>query len=869
MSSSSAPFENPLSYSFRPIKAALLLSAWLAGSAPGWGVPVDLADGAVAKLPVVISAEASDKTRKAADDLAQTLGRMTGAAFRVEVGDGVSGIVVGTAGEFPGVAAGEAFVMSDPYREEDYLLRTSPGRVALIGATDLGADHAVWDFLHRLGYRQYFPAKAWEVVPQHPRLSADIDAFEKPDYTGRWIWYNYGSWSENDFEGWVRKNRTSSRGQGGFLMNTGHAYGAIMRAFKTEFEEDDHLLSELNGKRTSKLNIGNPEVRNLAVRYALNYFERNPKAYSISMDPSDGGGWGNSPEELAIGTPSDRVVYLANEVAQKVNEQFPGKFVGIYAYNEHATPPAKFRVHPHVFVGVATSYITGGLRLDQIIEGWKKAGAQNLGIRDYLSIFSWSQDRPGMPRAASLDSLARTIPDYHRQGARFYSAESGDNWGPCGLGYYFASRMLWDLSEASRKEEIATEFVKNCFPEAEEPMTRFYRNILHPDSQKRFPLNPDTIGRMFRVLKEAREMTKDESALARLDCLTLYTQYLVHLYRFTHAKKGERQPAFEEMLKFAYRIRDTGMMHSYALWRDMILRHKDVRIPEEAAYKRPEGENPWKSSEAFDRLAIDGMINEGIENFALLDFEPVYFSRNLVPASRLPEIGGGDERKPVLMKFRGRITIYTGAGEPAEPISFEARAGLFYKNRGNSNFRLHSMTGEVAPPNEADAAAGEDAPVFEPPIAEVSLPPGTTDEPIQLKVAEKGEYRVMLDDKAAGTLVRWPKEQFFTLEFSSDVTPTIVGLHDRLVFYVPRGTKSIGAFATGRGTVMDPEGTKVFELTGEPGYINVPVNPADTGKCWFFQARNGALRLMTVPPFMAPSGAQLLVPAEVVEQNSR
>ncbi len=29
------------------------------------------------------------------------------------------------------------------------------------------------------------------------------------------------------------------------------------------------------------------------------------------------------------------------------------------------------------------------------------------------------------------------------------SAESSDNWGPNGLGYYPAARMLWDVDEAA------------------------------------------------------------------------------------------------------------------------------------------------------------------------------------------------------------------------------------------------------------------------------------------------------------------------------------------------------------------------------------------------------------------------------------
>jgi hypothetical protein len=46
-----------------------------------------------------------------------------------------------------------------PREREDYLIESGAGRVVLLAATDVGVEHAVWDFLHRLGYRQFFPGE--------------------------------------------------------------------------------------------------------------------------------------------------------------------------------------------------------------------------------------------------------------------------------------------------------------------------------------------------------------------------------------------------------------------------------------------------------------------------------------------------------------------------------------------------------------------------------------------------------------------------------------------------------------------------------------------------------------------------------------
>jgi hypothetical protein len=42
-------------------------------------------------------------------------------------------------------------------------------------------EYAVWDLLHRAGYR-HFSGKVWEIMPSVPTLQVDVDALKKPDY---------------------------------------------------------------------------------------------------------------------------------------------------------------------------------------------------------------------------------------------------------------------------------------------------------------------------------------------------------------------------------------------------------------------------------------------------------------------------------------------------------------------------------------------------------------------------------------------------------------------------------------------------------------------------------------------------------------
>jgi hypothetical protein len=52
---------------------------------------------------------------------------------------------------------------------------------------------------------------------------------------------------------------------------------------------------------------------------------------------------------LPLGSPSDQAVTLANHVAQAVRAAYPGRKVGMNAYNEHS-PRRDFDVDPDVVV---------------------------------------------------------------------------------------------------------------------------------------------------------------------------------------------------------------------------------------------------------------------------------------------------------------------------------------------------------------------------------------------------------------------------------------------------------------------------------------------------------------------------------------
>lgn len=819
-------------------------------------VKVLIAEDGKALLPIIISENASASTKSNASKLAEYLGKIGGAKFKIETGDGTSGIAIGLATDFPALKLASTFKSDDILKREEYLLRTHAGGLLVLGASDLAVQHGVWDLLSRLGYRQFFPGKNWEVVPYLQRMELGIDTLEKPDYHSRRIWYGYGAWdyAKEPYRDWCEKNRALQ----GVNLNTGHAYDGIVKALKKEFSNHNEYWPLLNNERKEVRNpkpcLGNPDLRSLIVKNAVGQVKKNTLLDSISMDPSDGGGWCECKACSKLGSVSDQAITLANETATAINQEFPGKLVGIYGYNFHSPPP-NIKVHPKVVVSVATAFIKGGMSLEDIISGWAEKGA-TLGIREYYSVNTWDRDQPGHARGGNLDYLQRTIPEFHSKGARYMSAESSDNWGPNGLGYYFAARMLWDVREAKNRDAIERDFLTRAFGPASPAMKDFYDQI---NGSKPHLVVDDQLGRMYRSLQKARVMADATEIKNRLDDLALYTRYCTLYHRYATADGKARQLAFENLIKHAYRMRTTMMIHAYALYRDLAGRDKTVSIPTDAKWQVPEGKNPWKSSVPFTPQEIETFITEGITAHKLveLNFKPVNFGANLLPAMSRLAIPG-DLPAGEFTPGRGTQSFLTYASQPSN-IELNITGGMIahYRDRGNVKVELYKIGGE--------SQTGEKETLVE---TNASIPPDGVERTIKLSLKQPGLYKIIVKDGNDRTQVNWPKGQLMTIA-STQENPMnrFYGLWMGY-FYVPKGTKMIGLFGGEHGEVRDSQDRPHFWLNGrEPNFYSVPVPPGEDGKFWRVRYCRGAVRLLTVPPFFAKTPGELLLPEEVLAKD--
>lgn len=819
----------------RGLLFGFLLGQTVAGPVFPAGEPtaptVEIARGGNALLPLVVAPSAPESVKVLAREMADHLHRITGASFEVGADATASGVVLGTSADFPGLLPDPPPGRSPLLLRDDYLLRTEPGRVLLIGRDPHGVRNAMWDFFYRLGFRQFFPGKNWEIWPREQNLAVSFDTFQSPSYFTRNIFLGGSTWPENQaaFRQWKIRNRMES----GFTLNTSHAYGAIIKRNRGHFEAHPEDIVPGGKPGTSKLDASRETVLDLVARDAVAQFQRDPELDSISMDPSDGGGWRkNSP----AGSSSDQAVTLANQAARAIQEQFPGRKVGMYAYHEHADPP-DVPVDPHVIVSVATSFLRDGHSVEDLLSRWQSKGVE-LGIREYLSVWGWDKDLPGRARATELTYLEKTIPLFYQLGARYWTSEASDGWGAQGLGTYLASRLLWDVGAVSEIPAVLDDFYTRSFGEAAPEMRRFFQLVL---AEGKPLLSGDLLGRMYRTLDEALAKSGSPEITARILDLAIYTRSIELLLAYQNSEESARLPAYEELARFVYRTRHSGMVNGGAVFRMPAAR--DAKQFKGMDWRTAEAHHPLKDAAEVTPESLREDIRRGIEAHALMDFESVRFSDDLVP----PEPPFPDGPPGGSFVVRGTNRLYLQAAGEGVPFQFSIRGGVIYGSRGPVKLRLFAAQNPL--PND--------------PVATAEVPPDKAFHEIQLLSSYPGAHWLEIADGGDATEISWPTGQAGVWPASPTEHVSFHGGYDA-VFFVPAGTKVVGGFSdTAAGCLVTADGEVKFDFQTMkgPGYFSVPISE-EKGTWWRFQKTRGKKLLLTVPAHLARSAGELLVPRE-------
>jgi hypothetical protein len=808
----------------------------------------------------------------AGERLAQNLGKGLGSPWpTVQQLTDAPAIVIARADQYPDIAAQAKL---DTTHLDAFCIVSSASRLYLLGTTEVAAQHAVVTLLHDLGYRVYNPLEKWWITPSLRDLSVDTARSERPAMLGRSMWYAYGEPLDHlkaGYEQWRVHNRLVQAAP----FQNGHSYGNIIGRNQKVFDEHpEYYALKEDGKRQSdgavaarKLCYSNPDLIKLVIadRVALLRENRqaNPYAFMVSVDPSDGQGTCHCENCKALGTETDRVIHLANAVARALQQEAPPAWVGLYAYSSHRLPPT-ISVEPNVNVQVAMGFNRTEYTLEELIGLWAQK-VTSVGLREYYSVEEWDFGLPGRMRGADVAYHQKWIPFYAQRNVNAINSQINANWGGQTLGLYVAARLMWKPGEDV--EAITAEFFRLCFGDAAEPMRR-----LHARFDEAGELSAFTLAPMFDDLHQAFAASSDPAVRARLIDLMAYLVYVDEFQTFKSAEARDAKhgdvyyTALGRLMRYAWQIRQRGIVHSYALARRLTngLPLNDGRF--EYWMNLSEKNRPPQKFLDQHKVKADDLPPRAVwvEETQLSDDEITRrFDEARVRLAKLAtaRVSFDDALKAVTIP--GDQAGAAQAFNVDQPGSMRVRRGmvarLIVDQPRKFTFRV-----------TADSRSSE---------LTLLAPDGAVIAQRQVG-RDEGEQAIDADCKAGEHLLRITGD--FLLVVPPDTRLVIEASPQNRFhaeysggqfFYVPRGTRQVRLNVAGRLCLLIPGKGRVdlSEQDQDPelGYIVLDVPKGADGAVWqtFHQTR-GTFYFVNIPPWIMPFRNQMAVPLDLAKKEN-
>lgn len=828
-----------------------------------WGIgtaraQLTIVDGGRARADIVVD------TRGAAGNMANVLNEAGNwLAEAIDQATGVKPTVRGSVGERPAVVVARADQYPEAARQagldshafDAYAIVTEPRRVLLLGASEPATQHAVAHLLHHWGFRYFNPMPAWWIVPHMDTLSVELNIAEAPKLASRRIWYAYGVREpllKQGYERWALAARLSNGGR----FHTGHSYGHIIGRNAAAFEAHPEYFNLLeNGERNTrapinarKFCVSNEGLVQLVIedrrRLLAEYRESNPYAFMVSVDPSDGEGTCHCEKCAAIGTTTDRVFQLANEVARALAAEEPPGWVGLYAYSSHRMPPT-IRIEPNVYVQVAMGFNKTPYTLPQLIEKWAER-VHSIGLREYYGVEAWDWGLPGRMRGARSAYHAEWIPYYAARNVNAINAETNANWGAQTLGLNVAAALMWDPD--ADVEAITDDYFTKAFGPAAAPMRRLQEKF---DAAP--PLRGATLLPAFCDIQEAYDATDDVSIRRRIVDMMSYAHYLIVFRQFQNmqAAEGERNDAYygalKPLMQYAWQTRLRGMVHYYALARRLCngLPKSDDRMDFYMFAKDPPP--IWQTGGQLTDDEVVKLFEADIEALEADDDPLVVYSRYL-------------EHVKVPGQDAGPSTVLRRYDEGAARVHRSGMtAYLAARDTTDVALRILPIDKQVT----VTVKRRDDV------IHEQVVPLGDKPVDVTFTLPKAGEY----DLRISGSFVIWVDESTPLVYEQSMMCRAHLEYSGPHYFYVPRGTKELFVEPGARLSLHVPGEAKRRDITPadtEPGkaYAIIPVPEGADGTVWHTSnMTRGKFALLNVPPLLSFHRSTVIIPREVAEAD--
>lgn len=493
---------------------------------------ITLAKDGKALLPILIQPGATEPERYSAEELANHLREITGAVFEIkEIPEGQvpkSGIIIG-----PGHLAQAIFPEVDlsKFGGEELTILTKGDYLLLAGGRPRGTLYAVYRFLsQQCGVRWWTPWATY--IPKKKTLTLpNLSIREKPAFEYREpFWYPAfdGDWAARNLCNGNTQRLTQKHG--GKIIYKGFVHTFYWLVPPQEyFDKHPEWFSLINGKRQwehAQLCCTNPELRDFLTERVRQWLRESPEASIISISQNDWVGNCQCENCRALdereGTPAASVLDMVNDIAQRLEKEFPNVAFDTLAYWYTRKPPKTIKPRPNVIVRLCSIECNFAQPLDHPsnksfaddIRGWSQL-TNRLYIWDYTTDFvNYVQPHP------NWFVLGPNLRFFHKHGVRgvfeqgayqSHGAEFAE------LRAWLLAQLLWNPYQDD--EKLIDEFLRGYYGKAA-PYIRRYMELMHESAKDYYlgcftPANApffnfETLSKAEKLWQQAESAVKDD-----------------------------------------------------------------------------------------------------------------------------------------------------------------------------------------------------------------------------------------------------------------------------------------------------------------------------------------------------------------------
>ncbi len=486
--------------------------AFVAGMAMGVAVEaeeaVKLASGGKSSYVILVSAKAGGVERFAANELQSYLKKITGAELPiVENPKDLPFIAVGDCSQTKNTA-----VMARYDDDDTWLIKTDNGNLILKGANPRGTLFSIYAFLEQMGcwwftpatdalkeYCEYIPSISELIIKPTHDLVQPMMKYRKKDGGGR---SNYKGEAWALLIDWMAKNRCNSLAllteayeadreiirkeltKRGLMLEVGKH--RTMREFLPQekyFKDHPEWFGMLDGKRSQSTQVVFETANTKAVeefeKNLISYLKNRPEIDVYQLWPPDSCKWSQSPESLALGSPSERMALLAQRVLKSVKAAGIKTRISYIAYQGTIEPPENMSFDKDALVEFCPINQDYSKPLDDPTS--KINSVLNAALGKWAERFPGELTHYSYYVKASWASLPVVIPEqiahevkYWRKvgecGTDIYSQSR--NWLAFEANHLSMARASWDAAFDGTK--WFKEYLNVRFGNAAEPMKRYY-----------------------------------------------------------------------------------------------------------------------------------------------------------------------------------------------------------------------------------------------------------------------------------------------------------------------------------------------------------------------------------------------------------